>query len=82
MSLDPNDTDSEEFLALTELLELGDETAEGRAAYPLSQEDETLLLKLIEKRCSRDERRQAMILAASNRLALEFLAVRIKNMAA
>lgn len=78
---DMKDIDNEEFLILSELLDLGDETGEARAAAPLSDEEKELLQKLARGACNKDEKKKATVLAASNATAMEFLAECIKKAA-
>lgn len=82
MNLSDETDDLKEFRFLTDILESFDEVGEGRDAFPISDADKELLRQMSKGDSSKEEVERATKLAATNRVAIEYLATCLKDKAA
>ena len=74
MNDESNPSIDDELRFFLEALDEADDSAEGRACFPLSENDRALLDRMAGGRCSKDERKVAIDLLVSNREAMEYFA--------
>jgi hypothetical protein len=74
MNAETNPLIENELRFFLDVFDEADETAEGRACFPLAENDCALLDRMARGQCGKEERKTAIDLLVSNREAMEYFA--------